>query len=187
MDPGSWWRPTQPDRQPRGWAAGRGHACWCAGGHPLAAGHRPGSRRAPAGPAIAAVETRIKMAVAQANTSLVELFGVGPVLAATCLGDVGEIGRFPSQTKLGRLSLLSEIVYPHPLSTEGCAFNATVIEPQRPWAPRVEAAACRCPSVLVMELMEMVDTPGLQHERRPCERATAGQDGQATPGDPAPR
>jgi ABC-2 type transport system ATP-binding protein len=42
-------------------------------------------------------------------------------------------------------------------------------------------------TVLGMELMEMVDTPGLQHERRPCERAAAGQDGQAAPGDPAPR
>jgi transposase len=46
---------------------------------------------------IAAVEARIKTAVAQANTSLVELFGVGPVLAATFLGEVGDIGRFPSK------------------------------------------------------------------------------------------
>jgi transposase len=46
---------------------------------------------------IAAVESRIKTAVAQANTSLVELFGVGPVLAATFLGEVGDIGRFPSK------------------------------------------------------------------------------------------
>jgi transposase len=45
---------------------------------------------------IAAVETRIKTAVAQANTNLVELFGVAPVLAATFLG-VGDIGRFPSK------------------------------------------------------------------------------------------
>jgi transposase len=45
---------------------------------------------------IAAVEARIKTAVAQSNTSLVELFGVGPVLAAaTFLGEVGDIGRFP--------------------------------------------------------------------------------------------
>ena len=46
---------------------------------------------------IAAVEARIKTAVAQANTSLVELFGVGPVLAATFLGEVGDISRFPSK------------------------------------------------------------------------------------------
>jgi hypothetical protein len=29
----------------------------------------------------------------------------------------------------------------------------------------------------------MVDTPGLQHQRRPCERAAAAQDAQATPGE----
>jgi hypothetical protein len=37
-----------------------------------------------------------------------------------------------------------------------------------------------------MELMEMVDTSGLQPGRRPRDRAAAGQDGQATPGDPSP-
>jgi transposase len=46
---------------------------------------------------IAAVEARIKAAVAQANTSLLELFGVGPVLAATFLGEVGDIARFPTK------------------------------------------------------------------------------------------
>ena len=45
---------------------------------------------------IAAVEARIKTVVAQANTSLLALFGVGPVLAATFLGEVGDIGRFPA-------------------------------------------------------------------------------------------
>jgi transposase len=46
---------------------------------------------------IAAVEARIKTAVAQANTSLLALFGVGPVLAATFLGEVGDVGRFPTK------------------------------------------------------------------------------------------
>ena len=46
---------------------------------------------------IAAVEARIKAAVAQSNTILVQLFGVGPVLAATFLGEVGDIGRFPTK------------------------------------------------------------------------------------------
>jgi transposase len=46
---------------------------------------------------IAAVEARIKTEVAQSNTSLVQLFGVGPVLAAKFLGEVGDIGRFPSK------------------------------------------------------------------------------------------
>jgi transposase len=46
---------------------------------------------------IATVDARIKTAVAQSNTSLVQLFGVGPVLAATFLGEIGDIGRFPSK------------------------------------------------------------------------------------------
>jgi transposase len=46
---------------------------------------------------IAAVEAHIKAVVVQANTSLLGLFGVGPVLAATFLGAVGDIGRFPSK------------------------------------------------------------------------------------------
>jgi transposase len=46
---------------------------------------------------IAAVEAHIKAAVAQSNTSLLELFGVGPMLAATFLGEVGDIGRFPTK------------------------------------------------------------------------------------------
>ena len=46
---------------------------------------------------IAAVEARIKAAVVQSNTSLLELFGVGPVLAARFLGEVGDIGRVPSK------------------------------------------------------------------------------------------
>jgi transposase len=46
---------------------------------------------------IAALEARIKAAVAQSNTSLVQLFGVGPVLAARFLGEVGDVRRFPSK------------------------------------------------------------------------------------------
>jgi transposase len=46
---------------------------------------------------ITTVEARIKTMVAQANTSLVELFGVGPVLAATFLGEVGDVRRFPTK------------------------------------------------------------------------------------------
>ena len=46
---------------------------------------------------IAAVEARIKTAVAESKTTLVELFGVGPVLAATFLGEVGDVRRFPSK------------------------------------------------------------------------------------------
>jgi transposase len=46
---------------------------------------------------IATVETRTKAAVAQSKTSLVQLFGVGPVLAAIFMGEVGDVGPFPSK------------------------------------------------------------------------------------------
>jgi transposase len=46
---------------------------------------------------IATVEARMKTTVAQANSSLVQLFGVGPVLAATFLDEVGDLRRFPSK------------------------------------------------------------------------------------------
>jgi transposase len=46
---------------------------------------------------IAEVEARIKTVVAQSQTCLVQLFGVGPVLAATFLGEVGDIGRSPAR------------------------------------------------------------------------------------------
>jgi transposase len=39
----------------------------------------------------------VSVAIAKANTSLLELFGVGPVLAATFLGEVGDVGRFPTK------------------------------------------------------------------------------------------
>ena len=51
---------------------------------------------------IAAVEVRIKTAIAQTNTSLLELFGVGPVLAATFLGEVGDVRRFPTKHHFAR-------------------------------------------------------------------------------------
>jgi len=74
---------------------------------------------------IAAVEARIKAAVAQANTSLVQLFGVGPVLAATFLGEVGDIRRFPSKhhfaahTGTAPLAASSGQVIRHRLSRAG--------------------------------------------------------------------
>jgi transposase len=47
---------------------------------------------------IAAVEARIKTAVAQSRTTLLELFGVGPVLAATFLGESGMWAGSPAST-----------------------------------------------------------------------------------------
>jgi transposase len=46
---------------------------------------------------IADLEKRIKAAVAQSKSNLVGLFGVGPVLAAKLLGEVGDISRFPTK------------------------------------------------------------------------------------------
>ena len=46
---------------------------------------------------IVEVQVRITTSVAQSKTSLVELFGVGPVLAARFLGEVGDVGRFPTK------------------------------------------------------------------------------------------
>jgi transposase len=74
---------------------------------------------------IAAVEARIKTAVAQSRTSLVQLFGVGPVLAATFLGDVGDVRRFPSKhhfaahTGTAPLAASSGQVVRHRLSRAG--------------------------------------------------------------------
>jgi transposase len=73
---------------------------------------------------IAAVEAGIKAAVAQSNSSLLELFGVGPVLAATFLGEVGDIGRFPSR---------------HHFAAH------TGIAPLRPPAARLSATGCHGP------------------------------------------
>jgi transposase len=49
---------------------------------------------------IAVVKARIATAVVQSKTSLVELFGVGPVLAAKLLGEVGDVRRFPTKHHL---------------------------------------------------------------------------------------
>ncbi len=46
---------------------------------------------------IADIEARIKAAVTKSRTSLAKLFGVGPVLAAKLLGEVGDIRRFPTK------------------------------------------------------------------------------------------
>jgi transposase len=74
---------------------------------------------------IAAVQARIKTAVAQSNTSLVELFGVGPVLAAKLLGEVGDVRRFPTKhhfathTGTAPLEASSGQVVRHRLSRSG--------------------------------------------------------------------
>jgi transposase len=74
---------------------------------------------------IASVQARIKTAVAQSKTSLVELFGVGPVLAAKLLGEVGDVRRFPikhhfaAHTGTAPLEASSGQVVRHRLSRSG--------------------------------------------------------------------
>jgi transposase len=46
---------------------------------------------------ITAVEERLRHAVIQSATTLIELFGVGPILAAKLLGEVGDIRRFATK------------------------------------------------------------------------------------------
>jgi transposase len=44
----------------------------------------------------AAIKGRIKVAVAASNTSLLEVYGVGPVVAALIIGHSGDVTRFAS-------------------------------------------------------------------------------------------
>jgi transposase len=95
---------------------------------------------------ITAVEARLKAAVAQSNTSLVALFGVGPVLAAKLLGEVGDVGRFPSKhhfaahTGTAPLEASSGQVVRHRLSRAGdrkpnhALFMMAMVQVRRPSA-----------------------------------------------------
>jgi transposase len=98
---------------------------------------------------IAAVEARIKAAVAQSRTSLLELFGVGPVLAATFLGEVGDVRRFPSKhhfaahTGTAPLEASSGQVVRHRLSRAGdrklnhALYMMAMVQVRRPSAGQV--------------------------------------------------
>jgi transposase len=46
---------------------------------------------------IADLNTRVEAEVDASRTSLTEIFGVGPILAATILGTVGDVSRFPTK------------------------------------------------------------------------------------------
>ncbi len=46
---------------------------------------------------IADLNTRVEAEVDASGTSLTEIFGVGPILAATILGTVGDVARFPTK------------------------------------------------------------------------------------------
>jgi transposase len=95
---------------------------------------------------IAAVEVRIKTAVLESKTTLVELFGVGPVLAARFLGEVGDVRRFPSKhhfaahTGTAPLEASSGQVIRHRLSRAGdrklnhALYMVAMVQVRRPSA-----------------------------------------------------
>ena len=65
--------------------------------HGLAVDHLADLRRT--GRRIADTKTRLTTAVKASGTSLTSVFGVGQVIAATVLGDVGDVTRFPTADK----------------------------------------------------------------------------------------
>jgi transposase len=120
---------------------------------------------------IASVEGRIKPAVAQTNTSLVQLFGVGPMLAATFLGEVGDIHRFPTRhhfaahTGTAPLEASSGQVIRHRLSRAGdrklnhALYMMAIVRSDVPAAGRPTTSA---------------SWPKASHPRRRCDASSAG-------------
>ena len=53
---------------------------------------------------IADLNGRIEAEVEASGTTLTEIFGVGPILAATILGTVGDVGRFPTKAHFASYS-----------------------------------------------------------------------------------
>jgi transposase len=62
--------------------------------HDLAAEHLADLRRIDT--QLREVRTKITAAVQASGTSLTGIFGVGPVIAATIIGDTGDVSRFPT-------------------------------------------------------------------------------------------
>ena len=95
---------------------------------------------------IKVVEARIKAAIVECRTSLVELVGVGPVLAARFLGQVGDVRRFPSKhhfaahTGTAPLEASSGQVVRHRLSRAGdrklnhALYMVAMVQVRRPSA-----------------------------------------------------
>ena len=53
---------------------------------------------------IADMNARIEAEVEASGTTLTEIFGVGPILAATIIGTVGDVGRFPTKAHFASYS-----------------------------------------------------------------------------------
>ena len=74
---------------------------------------------------IADLNRRIEAEVEASGTTLTQIFGVGPILAATILGTVGDVGRFPTKAHFASYSgtapveASSGVVVRHRLSLAG--------------------------------------------------------------------
>jgi transposase len=53
---------------------------------------------------IADLNGRIEAEVQASGTTLTEIFGIGPILAARIIGTVGDVGRFPSKAHFASYS-----------------------------------------------------------------------------------
>ena len=50
------------------------------------------------------LNTRVEAEVEASDTTLTEIFGIGPILAATILGTVGDVARFPTKAHFASYS-----------------------------------------------------------------------------------
>jgi transposase len=120
---------------------------------------------------IAAVNKRIKAAVIKSKTSLVELFGVGPVLAAKLLGEVGDIGRFPTKhhfaahTGTAPLAASSGQVVRHRLSRAGDRKLNHALYMRR---------SCRSAASALGRPITGASWPRARLPRRRCDASSAG-------------
>jgi transposase len=80
---------------------------------------------------IADLNTRVEAEVDASRTTLTEIFGVGPILAATILGTVGDVGRFPTKAHFASYSGTAPVkassgkVVRHRLSLAATASSTT--------------------------------------------------------------
>ena len=74
---------------------------------------------------VASLDERIREEVGASGTTLTELFGIGPILAAKIVGIVGDVGRFPnkehfaSYAGVARIEVSSGEVVKHRVSLAG--------------------------------------------------------------------
>lgn len=67
------------------------------------------------------LDRRIRGAVAESGTSLTEVFGVGPLLAARIIGRVGSVARFPTKARVSPPTLAPRPWRPPAVTSSGTA------------------------------------------------------------------